>query len=170
MKNIFIIKGNKYRNKAGFSVVEVLIACIIMSMVTLALMSATSKGIELSIKALKQVEASQLMEEGVEAVKSIRDNNWTTISDINIDTNYYLSFDINSNTWSLGATPVSLIDDTFTRTVSFSEVYRDNDDDIADSEITLDTGTKKVEVVVSWPNPSGTNSKEITFYLANIFN
>lgn len=168
MKNIFN-KNINHQNKAGFSVIEVLIASMIMSMITLALMSAATRGIGLSINALEKVQASNLMEEGVEAVKSIRDNNWTTISNFNLDTNYYLSFDLNSNVWSLDTTPVTPIDGIFTRVVVFSSVYRDNNDDIAASGA-LDSGMKRVRVRVSWPNSGQTISREITFYLANIFN
>lgn len=151
----------------GFTIIEVLIACVIISTTTLALMAATSKGIELSTRSLRQVQANMLMEEGVEAVKSIRDTDWTTISNLTLDTNYYLSF--NSNTWTLSTTLVSPIDEIFERAIIFSEVYRDSNDDIAFSG-TLDTGIKKVNIIVSWSTSSGTNSKNITFYLANIFN
>jgi len=162
MKNIF---KKKKKLVSGFTIIEVLVACVIITTTTLALMSATSKGIELSTKALRQMQASMLMEEGVEAVKSIRDTNWTTISGLILNTDYYLSF---SSIWTLGTTPVSQIDEIFTRKVIFSEVNRDSNDDIAVSG-TLDTGIKRVNVTVEWPTPSGINSKSITFYLANIF-
>lgn len=168
MKNIFNLNKNTNSLNQGFSVVEVLIACMIMSVVTLALMSAASKGIELSNKALKQVQSGLIAEEGVEAVKSIRDNNWTTISNLSVDTDYYLSFDTNSNTWSLSETPV-LVDGTFTRKIVLSEVYRDNNNDDISSSGTLDAGTKRINVSVSWPSPNGTISRDIIFYLTNIF-
>ncbi len=165
MKSIFK-KNNK---NTGFTLVEVIIACSIISLVTIALMSSASKGIELSGRALRQTQASMVLEEGVEAVKSIRDNSWTTISNLNLDTNYYLTFNTNTNTWSLGITAVTPVDSIFTRTVVFSAVNRDANDDIASSG-TLDTGIKKVNVTVSWQTKTGTNSKNITFYLTNLFN
>ena len=168
MKNIFKIKKNlNYHNKAGFTLIEVLVACVIISTTTLALMSATSKGIELSTRSLRQVQANMLMEEGVEAVKSIRDNNWTTVSSLILNTNYYLSF--NANTWTLGTTIIPPQDGIFTRKIVFSQVYRDSNDDIASSG-TIDAGIKMVNVTVSWPSHGGATSKNITFYLANIFN
>lgn len=156
-----------YKKNRGFSLVEVLIACMIISTTSIALMSASSKGIELSNKALRQAQASGLTEEGVEAVRSIRDNDWNIISGLNVDTDYYLSFNTNSNTWSLSTTPVGLVDDRFTRKVVFSDVYRDSNDDIASSG-TLDTNIRRVKVVVSWNDQN--NTKDITFYLADIFN
>jgi type II secretory pathway pseudopilin PulG len=170
MKNIFRAKKDMiYRSQTGFSLVEVLVACTIITVTAIALMSAASKGEELSTKALRQVQASALMEEGAEAVKSIRDNDWETISDLTLNTNYYLTFDTGTNTWSLGTTPVAEIDGIFTRTVVFSAVNRDAGDDIADSG-TLDTGTKKVDILITWPFAGGTNSKSLSLYVANIFN
>jgi prepilin-type N-terminal cleavage/methylation domain-containing protein len=166
----FLKNLNKFPNKkSGFSLVEVMVACLIISLTTIALMSATANGIKLSDTALRQVQASSLMEEGVEAVKSIRDTSWATISTLSLDTTYYLSFDINTNTWSLGTDPTAVIDEMFTRTVIISAVSRDENDDIASSG-TVDEGTKKVDVSVSWLYAGETNSKNISFYLADIFN
>ena len=161
MKNFF------RKNKKGFTIIEVLIACAIMSLITISLMSAATRGIELSNRALRQVQAGLLLEEGVEAVKSIRDADWNNISGLSLDTNYYLSFDVNTNTWVLNDT-VEVIDEIFTRIVVFSEVYRDNNDDIA-STGTLDDGTKQVSVTVSWLASGNIISKNINFYLTNIF-
>src|ERR1035437_2920812 len=109
-------------------------------------MSATSKGIDLSTRSLRQVEANMLMEEGVEATKSIRDTSWTTISGLTLNTNYYLSF---TNAWTLRTTQSALIDGIFTSTIVFSQVYRHSNDDISSSG-TPDIGLKKVNVTVNW--------------------
>jgi Tfp pilus assembly protein PilV len=170
MKNIFLKnKRGLLNSKAGFSLVEVLVACAIISLTIISLMSAAAKGIELSYRAVKQVQASMLIEEGVEAVKSIRDNSWDTISALDLDIEYYLSFDINTNTWSLSIDPTAPIDDVFTRKVVFSSVDRDENDDIVSSG-TLDEKTKKVNVTVSWLSQNETVSRSINFYLIDIFN
>lgn len=163
MSNIF------QKNNSGFTIIEVLIASVIISLTSLALMSATTKGIELSEKSLKQTQANMLIEEGVEAIKTIRDNNWVTIENLSMETVYYLSFDTNNNTWSLGINPTNLIDEIFTRQIIFSNVYRDANDDIASSG-TIDDGIKKVQVTVSWPYGTSIISKNIDFYLTNFLN
>lgn len=163
-------KKNLTLHKAGFTVLEVLIACAIISITTFSLISASVKGIQLSDKALKQTQASILLEEGAEVVKIIRDNNWTTIANLTLETNYYPSFDTGSNTWSLGVTPTSAIDSTFTRTVVISSVDRDGSDDIVTSGGTIDSRTKKVTVTVSWLQSGNTASKTLVFYISDIFN
>lgn len=160
------MKNIKFKN-SGFSVIEVLIACLIISMVSLSLISATTKGISLSNRALRQIQANMLMEEGVEAVKSVRDASWSNISGLTQENNY-LSF--SSNTWNLSnANQVEVVDGIFTRTIKLSSVNRDTNDNIAPTG-TIDARTRKVSVVVSWNSSGTTISKEINFYINDIFN
>lgn len=162
MKNIFYKNSNK-----GFSLVEVVVASAIISIITFAIVSAAQKGLALSQRALHQTQASYILEEGAEAVKTIRDANWTNISALTIGTTYYLSYNNTTNTWSLSTT-ASTIDSFFTRKVQLSEVNRDANDDIA-STGTVDTRTKKVDVIVSWLSSGITVSKTLSFYITDIF-
>ncbi len=158
------------KNKKGFSVIEIIIACAIISTSIFALVSSASKGVQLSNQALKQTQATTLLEEGAEAVKSIRDNLWTDISSLTVGTTYYLSFDTTTNKWSLSTT-ASTIDSIFTRTIVVTAVNRDSNDDITTSGGTLDARTKKVNINVSWNNSSNTmTSKDLSFYMSDIFN
>jgi len=158
-------KNNK---KLGFALIEVLIACSIISLTMIVLMQAAAKGIELSNRSLKQVQVNSLLEEGAEAVKSIRDTNWTMISNFSLETNHYLAYDSNLNQWTLGVSPIEIVDGFFTRTIIFSPVYRDVNDNISDFG-TLDSGIKKVNITITWPG-STVNSKTLIIYLANILN
>jgi len=171
------MKNLKIQKNKAFSIVEVVVACAIISVTVLALMSTAGKSIQVSNQTIMQSQATLLIEEGVEAVKSIRDNNWTNISGLTNSTNYYLFFYTTTNQWSLitsqtapnGSIPTYPIDGAFTRNVVFSSVYRNASNDIANSG-TLDTGTKKVTVTVSWNKPGGVASKNLSFYISNIFN
>ncbi len=156
----------------GFSLVEVLIACAIMATSVLALMAASTNGIQLSNQTLKQTQANFLLEEGAEAVKSIRDESWENISNITLNTDYYLTFNSGTNSWSLGTTPVGAIDSLFTRKVVFSGVSRDINDDIVSSGGSYDDDkTVKVIVSISWPSTQGsTSSRDLSFYISDIFN
>jgi type II secretory pathway pseudopilin PulG len=154
----------KRQKNKGFSVIEVVIVCSILSICVFALMSSSAKSIQVSNQSLRQAQATLLIEEGVEAVKTIRDNAWTNISNLTNNTNYYLSF---NNTWSLATTP-NTIDGIFTRNIVFYPVYRDGDYNIASSG-TLDQGIKKATVTVLFNNSSGVVSKSLSFYVSNIF-
>lgn len=168
----------KIKNNLGFSLIEVLIACSIISLSMFALMETAQKGISVSRNSLIKSQAGLLMEEGAEAVKSIRDNSWTDISNLNLNTNYYLYFNTNTKLWTLntnstnlsGYIPTYPIDDVYTRSIVLSSVGRDSDDDIVASGGTIDPHTKKVTITVSWNSSSGTTSKNLSFYLFDIFN
>lgn len=143
-------KKQKTNTSQAFTLIEIIIACSIISVTVLTLMSAASKGIELSNRALRQTQANMLLEEGAEAVKTIRDTNWTTIANLTLETNYYLFFNTTTNVWSLntsstapgGSIPTYPIDSIFTRKVIISAVNRDSNGDIAGTG-TLDEHTKK---------------------------
>lgn len=143
---------NKNKNSRGFTIIEVIVACSIISITVFALMSSAQKGISLSNRAVSQIQANYLLEEGAEAVKTIRDNNWTDIENLSINTDYYLFFNTSTNMWSLstssvapsGSIPTYPVDSIFNRTIKVSDVYRDANDDISDSG-SLDSGTKKLQ-------------------------
>ena len=116
---------------------------------------------------MHETQASYLLEEGAEAVKTIRDGSWATISNLTVGTTYYLSYNTSTNAWSLSTT-ANTIDNFFTRKVMLTAVNRDANEDIAASG-NPDTRTKEVSVTVTWPYSGTTISKTLSFYLADIF-
>lgn len=170
-------KTKKYLS--GFTIIEVLVACSIITISMFALMQTAQKGISLSRYALEKSQASLLLEEGAEAVKSIRDNNWTTIEGVTLDTPYYLFFNTSTKLWILdstvmnsqpGAIPAYPIDGVFERTVTIYPVNRDINDDIVSSGGVQDNRTKKVVVTTTWDKGGVSNTKSLSFYIADIFN
>ena len=173
---------NSNKKSLGFTLVEVLVACSIITISMFALMETAQKGIRLSNYALNKAQASLLLEEGAEAVKSIRDNddkNWAVINGLNLETPYYLFFNTTTKLWVLNNTtttslaghiPSYPLDGVFRRTVTISSVGRDANDDILSSGGTIDPRTKKVVVTVTWPLPGVLNSKSLSFYITDIFN
>lgn len=111
------------------------------------------------------VKAEFLLEEGVEAVRSVRDNSWTNFSAIPVNTEKHLSF--LNGAWGV-VDENNYIEGFFERKFIITDVYRDADDNIAETG-TLDAGTKKVEVFVSWNDRGATTTKSTVIYLANLF-
>lgn len=160
-------KNTTQKLVSGFTIIEILVATSIITISMFALMQTASKSIVLSDQALRKSQSSLLLEEGAEAVKSIRSNNWDTISELTPGTTYYLSFITSpANSWVLNTT-ASTIDSIFTRTVIINTVNRDANDNIVDSGGTLDVGIKKITVNVAW---GSANTKSLSFYIANILN
>lgn len=156
---------NFIKNK-GFMTVEVLIATSIILVSILATMAVAQKSIYVSRQAFHTAQAGFLLEEGAEAARILRDNNWTNISSLTAGADYYPSF--SGGTWTLSA--ISNTVDIFTRTVSVSNVNRDNaTKDIVSAGGTLDNGTKLITITVSWQEGGVTVTKTLQFYLMDIF-
>lgn len=159
---------SKNKETKGFALIEVMIACALVATVTITLLSFAEKGLGLSSRSLRQVQATLIAEEGAEAVKTIRDANWTNISNLTLNTNYYLSYNNSTDVWSLSTTANS-IDSIFTRAIVFNSVNRNSNNDIVGTGGTTDSGTIKVTVTVSWLSTEGANSKVLTLYITDIF-
>lgn len=159
----------QHNTHTGFALIEILIACAIISISLFALFSAAQKGVHVSNQALLGTQATALLEEGAEAITTMRDHDWSSIGSLTDGAHYYLSFNTSTNTWSLSTTPTDPIDGVFTRFVVFQTATRDSTDDIAIGG-TSDDHTKEVTVTVTFPSSDGTTtSKHITFYRADIF-
>lgn len=154
------------RKNKGFSLVEALIAIFIIVFCILAIWRVYVFFIKTSLSNSKFFQGTFLADEGVEAVKFMRDSGWSSnIASLTPETPYSLVFD--GVKWEATST-ISYIDGVFDRRAIFSEVYRDTDGDIADSG-TLDQGTRKVQITVSWSKDSSTSTREITTYVSNLF-
>lgn len=160
------MKKSFLKPNLGFSLIEVIIASAIVSSLVLAISFVSTKGITLSNRALKEVQTTNLLSEGAEALRLIRDNSWTNISSLQVGTNYYLYFDTNTNLWSLTQTPNTI--DYFTRTITVSNVYRDVNNDIA-STGTLDSNSKLFTITTTFNTKDGVITKQLQLYIFNIF-
>ena len=148
----------------GFMMIEVIIVITIVIVTVLAAMSVTQKAIYVSNQSLHTAEASFLLEEGAEAVRTLRDGSWSNISSLTNGTTYYPTF---SGSWSLGTTTSSV--GIFTRTVKITNVVRDATTANISSTGVNDPGTKLVTVTVSWDEGGNVLSKTLSYYLMDIF-
>jgi len=149
----------------GFMIVEILIAISIITVSILSAIAVSEKSIFVSRQALHAGEAGFLLEEGAEVVRILRDNGWNNISVLDTATNYYPIF--SSPNWSLSLTPNTV--GIFTRTVTITNVNRDDaTKDISESG-TNDAGTKLITITVSWPEGGTTINKTLSFYIMDIF-
>lgn len=122
-----------------------------MAISTIALFAISSVSI-FFLKTIQENEryqkASFLAEEAIELVRSVKDANWISISNLTMGSDYHLV--IIESVWSLQ--PGSETFAEFTRKVVFSSVNRDSSDNIVTSGGTNDSNTKKVTATVSWGN------------------
>jgi len=163
-KNIY----NHYRHRmsTGIGLIEAVAGVSIISIFIFSLMLASQLSQKIVGESVRNTQSSFLLEEGADAVKIIRDTSWSSgIGNLVAGTDYYFSY--NGTTWISTSNNV-YIDGIFERKFVLSNVYRDANDDIAASG-TLDSGTKKATVSVSWLGRTGTTTKSASFYLTDLF-
>lgn len=155
-----------YFNKTqkGFFLIEVVVATALTATIIIFLLGLVQDTVKISQASLERTQASYLLEEGEEAVKTIRDDAWTNISSIGNGVTQYLSW--NGSKWAFSSTDSPI--DNFSRSIVLEAVSRDANDDIVTSGGTVDTRTRKVTVTVSWSTSSGTKTESLVFYIADI--
>ena len=145
----------------GFGLIEIVVVTALVSVAFFAFLQAGIAALKLLRAADTRLKATLLAEEGLEAVRSLRDESWTVnIAPLTNETPYYPI--IENGKWKLIAMPPPLIDGQFTRFVLFSTVNRDSEDDIALTG-TLDPDARRVTARVT----TISSSFELVTYLTN---
>ena len=155
-----------FRTK-GVTIVEILIGASLLATIvvlithTLALYFSTGSLLQEKTKAL------YLAQEGQEIMRYLRDEDWNTLTDINVDTTYY--FDVATTTLAT-MTSAEVIDGMYTRSFILYNAYRDGNDDLVSSTTagaSIDAGGRIVVTKVQW----GTDNEiRLESLLTNIFN
>ncbi len=149
-------------NTKGQSLLEVIIAMAIFALISAAMASLSVGGfVSLSVGG-EQTEAQVYAQEGVEAVRAIRDRAWNelifTTSTVSTSSGQWV-FDGEGTIGQSGA---------YTRTISVWPVCRDGSNNIADCPATYtDIQTKKVISRVDLPVRNTTNTVQQVTYLTN---
>jgi len=166
-----MIMKRKHQASRGFSLVEAVIASAICLGVLLGVSSAFTLSLRASLGNTSRTQAAFLEEEGLEAVRILRDNGWASnIASLTASTTYYLAYDSAASTWKATSSN-AYIDSTFSRTFSIYNVSRDGNQNIVSTGGSNDANTKKVTVTVSWRQreTKATSSHSLSTYITNIF-
>lgn len=157
--------------KKGISLIEVVLAVGIISGAIIYVAQAYGGFVSASVGNMSKVQATFLLDEGVEAIKTIRGEKWSNIASTTDYTPYYLAWNANLIKWQISTTS-QVTDDIFYRTIVFEPVTRDGNFNIlaATTSGTIDEGTKKANLSVEWNEKGATSTRSITMYIFNIFN
>lgn len=154
----------------GSLLIEVLIATAIISTSVLASLGVLGTMARLQYRNTARIQASFLIDEGIEAVKTQRNSSWNTyIKNLSLGTKYYLYW--NNHSWNINAS-TTLIDGQFSRYFKLSNVYRDSNFNIVTSTTSgssVDPDMRDMLMTVEWTDEAGTSSKSIETYLYNLF-
>jgi Tfp pilus assembly protein PilV len=153
--------------KSGMSLIEVIVGSAIIVSSMVSIIGVYGGLTNLSLRNMPKVQAAMLLEEGAEILRLMRDSGWSSkIGTLSNGTTY--RFVWQNNAWT-STTSTQMIDNFFDRTFVLSTVNRDASHNIVTSGGTLDTGTKKATMYVSWRDGAATTTKSVELYIYNTF-
>ena len=158
---------NSSRTKnSGFGLVEIVIGSAILSVSLLSISNLFQLTLRASSVTQSAVQGNYILEEGLEITKLLRDTSYATnILGMSTTVDYHYSW--NGTTW-VTTTVNTLIDGKFDRTITFANVNRDLNGDIAATG-TNDPNVRLATVSISWRDPIGTTTRSVQAYIVNIF-
>lgn len=141
----------------GQTLVEVLVAIGLSAIMLPALATALVASREGRAQESERLQATALLRETTEAMRSVREKGWSFIA---TNGTYYPT--LSGNAWSLASGTQTT--GNFTRQIVISDVQRNSAGAIVPSGGTLDPSTKKVVTTVSWTTPIPSNVSSETYY------
>ena len=163
--------NNKYQVsnidlQKGQSILEVIIAMAIFSLIAIVMVSLVTGSFLGLIQGGKHTEAEFLSQEGIEAVRSLKDSDWDLISGYTAT-----GIEVSGSNWTMKGEGTNDAINDFVRTIYFNDVYRDDNYEIVSSAAVgalLDVRTKEVKSEVVWsPRGTITNIVNQISYLTN---
>jgi Tfp pilus assembly protein PilV len=128
--------------QSGISLIEIIIAIAVFTMIVMGTMSVVLGSFSMSRQAEEGSKAGLLAQEGMEAVNSLKNQNWNNV------TNGAHGITKTGGTWTFTGT--SDTTEKYTRVITVSDVFRDGSGNIVTLGGTIAPETKKVSVIVSW--------------------
>lgn len=86
-----MVKNNLKKYISGFSLIEVIIGLGIITVVLTSIILSLQFFIKASLLNTEKVQASFLLEEGIEIPRFLRDDSWSNITGLTVDTSYYFT-------------------------------------------------------------------------------
>jgi hypothetical protein len=151
----------------GMSLAEVVIAATVITVFMAALVGLYNFHMRVIFGSARQVKATFLAEEGLEAIKYLRNLSWSTyIAQTPVDTDLFIAW--HNGKWTT-TTDNIYIDGLFERKIVLSPVERNAQSNIVSSNGTLDPNVKKLTVTISWSDGAATTTRSVSTYITNLF-
>jgi type II secretory pathway pseudopilin PulG len=152
------------RYKRGFTAIEIAIGVTLAGLILVYSMYSITQFINTARDISEKTEALYLAEDGIELIRFVRDEAWTNLSSLPVNTTRYLHV----STTTIGVTTTPEVVVGFSRSFTVQNVYRNGaTDDIVASTTggsVADSNSKYVFMTVSWA--SSTKSVSLTTILA----
>lgn len=140
----------------GISLVEVLVGVALIGVVGIFVSITVTQFAQIRNNILTDTNKVYLTEEGYEIIRLLRDENWTNISSLSLNTPYYLQ--VSTTTLAIGGSS-ELIEGRYNRSFLVQSIYRNGSGNIVASTTsgsTIDNDARELSVYVRDVN--GTNT------------
>jgi hypothetical protein len=152
-------------SEKGVGMLEIVIAVAIISATFFSVLQISAFTLKVMQVRNDKAKALAFAQEGIEAVRNMRDGGWTAnISNLTFGATYYPV--ISGGQWTLTGTDPGVLGGKFTRTLVLANTSRDINDDVVSVGGTDDPKTKQVTVTVSWGSPA--KSVALATYITDI--
>lgn len=150
-------QGNKTQ---GFSLLELIVAIALFMIFSAGLSGTAIGGYLTSLENARMVKVNAHLVESWEAVRSIRNNSWSDIS----NGSYGLA--IQQGHWVFSGSSDEY--DGYTRVITVEDVLRDDSGNIVTGGADSDPDTKRISITLSWNDTAGQfRSLQTQSYLTN---
>lgn len=140
------MQPQQYKTQKGFGLIEIVIATAVITLALSAFLHGGALALRLLNAEKENLETALLAKEGLNAVRSLRDEAWNNVASSTVGTTYYPV--IENGKWRLSTSDPGVINGKYTRKIIFDRVYRNNSDQIA-SAGNEDSNTRKATVEIS---------------------
>lgn len=151
-------------DRRGIGLIEAVIASALVTLIFSGLIAVFNFYLKNSVNLTDNIKSEFLAKEALEALRSIRDEDYALLSSLIRGNDYYLYF--NGTKWTSTTTPQYV--DNFDRRIKVYDVLRDGAGNIAVAG-TPDPDTLLLTTTVAWQEKGATTTREISTYLGNIF-
>lgn len=162
-KQLQLMPREHWNTRKGFSLIEVLLSIVVFAMLVTVFISSMIYGQESERLAGDRARATFLAQEGLEAVRNMRDENISNLA----NGNHGLA--VSGNVWSFSGT--SDVTDIFTRTIIISDI--DTTTKLITSNITWKQNEQRNGSITlagrlnNWKIPNPTQAEQLTIDLSN---
>jgi len=157
------MKKNSFQQK-GIGMVEIIVCLTIIAIAFWGFLELARYHLKIHYQTEAKLGAMNLAVEALEAVRSIRDENWDNLASFSLGIRYYPI--TSGNNWTLTDTNPGPLRGIYDRWVVLERVYRDASDNISPLGIE-DLETKKVTAIVEWNDHGQIKQFNLTTYLTN---
>lgn len=156
----------KRKNEEGVGMIDILVSVMIIAIAFWGFSQIALLGVKVQRGAEQRESAAYLSQEALEVVRLLRDSSWSAnIAPLTAGVPYFPV--VSGTAWVLSVADPGLVNNMYTRRVTFERVYRDDASDNISPTGTEDVNSRKVTVEVIWDNKEYKLVTYLTNFLLN---